>query len=94
MENIDIIKKVVGFTVGVGVTHVLSGIVDNNVQQETGLQRVITFAGKTAITMVVKEIVQDHVDAKIDKAHDWWKINVTEVIDKAEAEAKKTELND
>lgn len=87
MTKIEIAKKGVSFVVGVGVSHIVFSIIDNNVAQETVPQKIFTFAGKQAIGMVVGEIVKERVNDKLDKAEAWWKENVTDAIAAAEAQS-------
>lgn len=77
MTKLEVLKSTVSFAVGAGVGQIVSGIVDNNVPQETIFQKVFVFAGKTGITMVAGEVVKNHVSSKIDLAAEWVSDNVT-----------------
>ena len=66
MTKLDVIKAGTGFAIGAGVSRIIAGIVANNVPQETQYQKVVVFAGRVGVAMVVSEVVSDHVDSKID----------------------------
>ena len=72
MDGLGIFKKVVGFTVGAGISRIVSGIVRNNVETEKTLDKVTVWIGEYALTMVLQEVVQQHVDAKIDGYVEKW----------------------
>jgi hypothetical protein len=82
MTKLDLVKSAVSFTVGAGVSHVITGVVTSNVPQNNVVQKALTFTGRVAITMLVSEMVQSHVSRKIDDAVEWYMINVRAFPDK------------
>lgn len=66
MNKLGVFKAVTCFLVGAGVSQIVSGIVDANVPQNTKTEKVLVFAGKTGISMLVSEAVRIHVGIKID----------------------------
>jgi hypothetical protein len=74
MDNLDamkILKTGVGFAIGGGVATIVSGFVQAVTAPETSLQRGLVFAGRTGISMLVSDLVKEHVNGKIDDAHEW-----------------------
>ena len=76
MNKLEIFKAVTGFVIGAGVSQIITGIVVNNVALDTNTQKVLAFAGKTGITMLVSDAVRAHTDTKIDSAAAWMTKNV------------------
>lgn len=70
MSKLEILKSAVGMVVGAGVTSIIAGVVDSNVEQETAVQKVIVKAGKVGIAMVLSDKVRDHTDEKIQNLAD------------------------
>lgn len=66
MDPLKITKEVVGFVVGAGVSKIVADVVANNVTQNTKLQKIVVYAGRIGIGMIVSEVVRAHVDKRID----------------------------
>lgn len=77
MDGRTFVKKASGWIIGAGLTQIVFHIIDEHVPQDKFFrQEVPVTAAKLATTMVLKEVIQERVDAKIDKAwdafdHDW-----------------------
>jgi hypothetical protein len=74
MNNIDklaILKTGVGMVVGAGVASIVNGFVLRVAPTETAVQKVLVFSGRVGISMLVSDKVKDHVNGKIDEAHEW-----------------------
>lgn len=76
MQKLDIFKGAVGFVVGAGVNHIVSGVVDSLVPQTNPYQKVVVFAGKMGIGMTTGAIVKKHVNSEIDEMADWYNKHV------------------
>lgn len=73
MDGRKIVKRVSSLVIGAGITQIVFTIVDAHVPQDSFLkQEVPVTAAKLATTMVLKDVIQERVDAKIDKACDYF----------------------
>lgn len=71
MDGRKIVKKVSRFVIGAGISQIVFSIVDAHTPQDSfWKQEVPVTAAKLATTMVIQDLIQDKVDAKIDKAWD------------------------
>lgn len=77
MTKLEIFKAALGFTVGAGVSQIISGVVDSLVPQDTMPQKVCVFAGKMGISMVVSEVVKNKVNDTVDETAVWIKTNIS-----------------
>lgn len=71
LDKVKIGKQLVGAIVGAGVNQIVNGFVEAVTAPQTPIQRILIFAGRTGISMVVADKVKTHVDDKIDEAVDW-----------------------
>lgn len=74
--KLDILKQALGLVAGLGVGKIVSDIVVNNVTSENKYHKVIVFAGKTGISMVVSAAIQNRIDANVDEAAAWVNSNI------------------
>jgi hypothetical protein len=72
VNKIDILKEVVGFVSGIGISQILSTTIANNVDPENPLQKATIMAGKIVIVMVVRDVVREKTDLKIDNLVKAW----------------------
>lgn len=70
--KVDLVKTVVGISVGIGVQLIVSGIVRNNVVATKPIQRPFIWAGTQGISSLVGEVTRRHTDERIDAAVEWY----------------------
>jgi hypothetical protein len=78
MNTFEITKTVLGFVVGAGVSAIVSQVVDQNTTASNLPHKLIIFAGKTGISLVLNDVVEEHLNKKIDNIETWWTENVTD----------------
>jgi hypothetical protein len=76
MNKLEILKQAAGLVAGLGVSKIVAGIVANNVATETNYQKVVVFAGRTAIAAVISSVVQDHINTVVDDGAAWVNSNI------------------
>lgn len=67
MKKLEIVKKTVTTVVGFGITKIVKGIVENNVDTETITSKVTVTAASTAIGYSLSELTANYTDKKIDE---------------------------
>ena len=67
MNALNALKKSVSFVVGAGVSHIITEIVTQNVPQENLYQQVVVFAGRVGLTMVISEVVEEHMGQFVEE---------------------------
>jgi hypothetical protein len=72
MNKIELLKEGIGFVSGIGVSQIVSAIIKNNVDPENHLQQATIYAGQLVIVMVVRDLVREKTDAKIDNLVKQW----------------------
>lgn len=72
MKKIVIVKKAVTTVVGFGITKIVKGIIENNVDTETVPSKVTVTAASTAIGYSLSELTSNYTDTKIDEAVALW----------------------
>ena len=75
MNKIEILKKGLGFTAGLGIGQILASIVVQTTPTDTTYQKVTVYTARIAVGMVVGDIVQEHIDKKLDEFVIWWNQN-------------------
>jgi len=75
MNKLEILKKGIGFTAGLGIGQIIAAIVVQTTPTDTTYQKVTVYTARVAVGMVIGDIVQTHIDQKLDEAADWWKKN-------------------
>lgn len=73
MNKIAIVKKTVSTIVGIGVTKIVSGIIENNVDTDTTTSKVTVAAASTAIGFAASDAIGKYTDNQIDEIASWWK---------------------
>lgn len=77
MNKIEILKKGVAFTTGLGIGQILTGIVSSTTPTETTYQKVTVYSGRIVLGLMIGEVVDHYLDRKFDEATVWWKENIT-----------------
>lgn len=67
MKKLEIVKKTVTTVVGFGITKIVKGIIENNVDTETITSKVTVTAASTAIGYSLSELTANYTDMKIDE---------------------------
>jgi len=69
MTKIDILKQVVGFVVGAGVTRIVKSTIENNIEPEEKLHnKVAVTSASLVFGSMARDATKDYTDAKIDEA--------------------------
>lgn len=77
VDKIKIAKQVVSTIVGIGVSKIVSGIIENNVDTTTVASKVTVASASGVIGWAAADYASDYTDNKIDEAVAWWRENVT-----------------
>lgn len=72
MKKLDVAKKAASLIVGSGVTCIVKGIIETNVETTTAAQKLSVAAAGVAIGGVVAEATSDYTDRMIDEAVNIW----------------------
>lgn len=75
LDAVKILKAGVSLVVGAGVASIVHGFVLRVAPTDTKIQKVLVFAGRTGISMLVSDKVKEHINDKMDETHDWIKTN-------------------
>lgn len=67
MKKLEIAKKTITTVVGFGITKIVKGIIENNVDTETLTSKVTVTAASTAIGYSLSELTANYTDTKIDE---------------------------
>jgi len=70
--KVDLVKTVVGISVGIGIQLIVSGIVKNNVVATRPIQKPFIWAGTQGVSSLVGEVTRRHTDDQIDAVVNWW----------------------
>lgn len=68
MKKLEIAKKAVTTVVGFGITKIVKGIIENNVDTTAITSKVTVTAASAAIGYSLSEVTSDYTDKKIDEA--------------------------
>lgn len=71
LDTVAILKQGVSIVVGAGVASIINGLVERVAPTETVVQKVLVFSGRVGISMLVSDKVKEHMNEKIDNAHEW-----------------------
>lgn len=66
MSRVDIVKGVVGLSMGVGVTTIVNTVVKTHVVPKNILGKIVIGSGRIGIGMLLSDAVRKHTDAQID----------------------------
>lgn len=77
MNKIEILKKGVAFTAGLGIGQILTGVVSSTTTTDNTYQKVTVYTGRVVLGLVIGEVVDNYLDRKFDEATVWWKENIT-----------------
>lgn len=86
MSNINTVKTITKFVVGVGTTKIVNTIIKNNAVPVKTVDRVTIYAGSMVLGGMVADAARTYTDAKIDEYVESWN-----KIKKAISEAKSTQ---
>jgi hypothetical protein len=67
MNKLAIAKKTVNTIVGFGITKIVKGIIDNNVDTDTIPSKVTVAAASAAVGYSLSELTSNYTDRKIDE---------------------------
>lgn len=70
-QTAEIVKAATGFTAGLGISKIVSGIINTNVPVNNKYEKVVIFVGGFAIKMVIGDIVQNTINQKVDATVEW-----------------------
>jgi hypothetical protein len=73
MTKTSIAKKAVSVVIGVGVTHIVSGIISSTTEAEKATDRVAVYASSWVLGAMAVEATKKYTDAKIDRLVALWK---------------------
>jgi hypothetical protein len=73
MDKVQTVKLITKFIVGIGVTKIVSSIVDNNVQPRGSIDKVFIQGGSLAAGFMAADAVGHYTDEKIDELFSWSK---------------------
>lgn len=77
MTKLDVAKTVISFTVGVGTTKIVHGIVAHNTDPENIVDTVTITAAGVALGMMASRATRKFTDNAVEEVATWWKTNVT-----------------
>jgi hypothetical protein len=77
VDKIKIAKQVVSTIVGIGVSKIVSGIIENNVDTTTIASKVTVASASGVLGWAAADATSDYTDRKIDEITAWWTENVT-----------------
>jgi hypothetical protein len=77
MDKIALFKKAVTTIVGIGTTKIIKGIIENNVDTTTAVEKTTVTAASVAIGYAISEETSEYTDRKIDEAVALWKKHIT-----------------
>jgi hypothetical protein len=88
-DKIAITKKVLSVAIAWGAAEIIFGIVEHNTDDRDRIdQKVSIEIAKYGTVYVVKELIEDRVDASVDKAYASWLDFKQEVKDKMKEKGK------
>lgn len=71
MSGLGIFKAAVGIAVGAGVSEIVKGVVEKNMDEpDSKLSKFLIGAGTFGLTLLISDLTTDHLDTKIDMAAD------------------------
>lgn len=73
MNKLTIAKKLVSTVVGIGTGIIVKGIIENNTDTTTALQKVTVASASTVIGFAAADAVTVYTDSKIDELVALWK---------------------
>lgn len=77
MNKLEILKKGVAFSAGLGIGQILTGIVSSTTPTDTTYQKVTVYSGRIVLGLVIGEVVDNYLDRQFDNAQNWWRENIT-----------------
>ena len=73
MDKIAILKKAVSTIVGIGVSKIVTGIIENNVDTDTTINKVTVTSAGVALGYAAADATSTYTDNKIDEAVEFFK---------------------
>jgi hypothetical protein len=72
LDAVSITKSVVNLATGIGTSKVVNDIIQNNTTVESKPDAWKVWLGSAVIGSMAADSCSKHVNAKLDKATDWW----------------------
>lgn len=75
-HKLNLFKTGLSVVIGIGVTKIVSGVVESHVSKERPIRdRLPVATAEVAVGLVVSQIIQERVDKTIDETVEWYREN-------------------